>query len=105
LSDVFIGDRASSNIDIECAAAPLSLPMKITLQLPPDLERHLLDTATQCQLSPEYLILQALRQHLPVMPRSAGWSQIVLDYMGDPEFPAFECDRDVLLPPREPELF
>jgi len=79
--------------------------MKITLQLPPDLERHLLGAATRRQLSPEYLILQTLRPHLPLIPRSVGWSQIVLNSVGDPGFPAFESDRDVLLPPREPERF
>jgi hypothetical protein len=86
-------------------AAWLGLSMKITLQLPPDLERQLLDSADRSQQTPEALIVQTLRQHLPLFPDSTGWPQVVLDYAGDPEFPAFESARDELLSPSEPDLF
>jgi hypothetical protein len=79
--------------------------MKITLQLPPDLERQLLDSADRNQQTPEALILQTLRQNLPIVPHTADWPQVVLNYAGDPEFPAFESARDELLPPREPDWF
>jgi predicted transcriptional regulator len=50
--------------------------MKITLQLPPDLERQLLDSADRSQQTPEALIVQTLRQHLPLFPDSTGWPQL-----------------------------
>jgi len=36
---------------------------------------------------------------------ASHWSEVVLTYKGIADFPAFESDRDDLLPPREPELF
>jgi hypothetical protein len=80
--------------------------MQITIDLPPDLEQDLIRQAAQSNIPLQTLILQALRQtiqtsHAP----TAQWSEAILSYTGNPDFPAFESYRDELLPPREPELF
>jgi hypothetical protein len=80
--------------------------MQITIDLPPDLEQDLLRQAAQSNVPLQTLILQALRQTIqtPHVP-TAQWSEAILAYTGNPDFPAFESYRDELLPPREPELF
>ncbi|WP_416667181.1 hypothetical protein [Egbenema bharatensis] len=80
--------------------------MQITIDLPPDLEQDLLRQAAQSNVPLQTLILQALRQTIqtPHVP-TAQWSEAILSYTGNPDFPAFESYRDELLPPREPELF
>jgi len=80
--------------------------MQIIIDLPPDLEQDLIRQATQSNIPLPTLILQVLRHQM--QPRSTSvsqWSEAILSYKGMPDFPAFECDRDELLPPREPELF
>jgi hypothetical protein len=77
--------------------------MQITLQLPPDLENNLIQQAHQLNIPLETLILQTLRQITPPTP-AAQWSDLILSYLGEPDFPAFESYRDELLPPSEPEL-
>ncbi len=81
--------------------------MQITLQLPDDLKRHLVNQAARLNISLETFILQSLRQLSPgssdnVTPQ---WSETVLSYTGSSDFPAFEFYRNDLLPPREVELF
>ncbi|WP_416667227.1 hypothetical protein [Egbenema bharatensis] len=41
---------------------------------------------------------------MPSVP-TAQWSEAVLSYTKNPDFPAFESYCDELLPPHEPELF
>lgn len=79
--------------------------MQITIDLPPDLEQHLLHQAEQFNVPLETLILQALRQMIQTPLSTSQWSKLILSYEGSPDFPAFESYRDELLPPREPELF
>jgi len=81
-------------------------PMQITIQLPDDLKEHLVNKATQLNVSLETLILQSLRQLSQTSPNiESQWSEAILSYTGSPDFPAFEAYRGDLLFPREPELF
>lgn len=80
--------------------------MKITIELPQDLEQDLIRQAAQSNVPLQTLIIQALRQLTQPAPTLASqWSDVVLSYIGIPDFPAFESYRDELLSPREPELF
>lgn len=81
--------------------------MQITIQIPDDLKQHLVDQATQLNVSLETFILQSLRQLSQSSSSSTKpqWSETVLSYTGSPDFPAFESYRGDLLLPREPELF
>lgn len=79
--------------------------MQITIELPPDLEQHLVRQAAQSNVPLQTLILQALRQLTQTTPDAVSqWSDTVLSYEGIPDFPAFESYRDELLQPREPHL-
>jgi hypothetical protein len=79
--------------------------MKITINLPPDLEQDLLRQAEQSHVPLQTLILRALRQTIqPPSVFTSQWSESILSYEGSPDFPAFESYRDELLPPYEPEL-
>jgi hypothetical protein len=73
--------------------------MQITIELPQDLEQDLIRQAAQSKVPLQTLIIQALRTS------DSQWSDVVLSYIGMPDFPAFESYRDELLSPREPELF
>jgi hypothetical protein len=80
--------------------------MQITIDLPQDLEQDLIHQAAESNIPLQTLVLQALRQL--VQPKSATiaqWPDAILNYQGDPDFPAFESYRVELLSPREPELF
>jgi hypothetical protein len=80
--------------------------MRITINLPPDLEQDLLRQAEQSEVSLQTVILKALRQMIQTPPVStAQWSEAILSYTGSSDFPAFESYRNELLPPHEPELF
>ncbi|MEQ8969262.1 MAG: hypothetical protein RIE73_02570 [Coleofasciculus sp. C1-SOL-03] len=80
--------------------------MQITINIPKDLEQRLIQQATQLNIPLESFILQSLRQLTQTTQNKvACWSDTILSYKGDPDFPAFESYRDELLPPREPELF
>lgn len=80
--------------------------MQITINIPKDLEQKLIQQATQLNIPLESFILQSLRQLTQTThSKVACWSDTILSYKGDPDFPAFESYRDELLPPREPELF
>ena len=80
--------------------------MQITIDLPQDLEQDLIRQSSQLNIPIETLILQSLRQLSQGIPSSAsGWSDLIQNYEGIPDFPAFESNRNELLPPREPELF
>jgi hypothetical protein len=80
--------------------------MQITIDLPPDLEQDLIRRAAQTNIPLQTLIVQALRQMIQTPSAStAQWSEAILSYAGNPDFPAFESYRDELLPPCEPELF
>ena len=80
--------------------------MQITIQLPDDLRQHLVNQSAQLNISLETLILRSLRQSQSSPNNVASqWSEVVLDYAGSSDFPAFESYRADLLSPREPELF
>lgn len=80
--------------------------MQITINLPPDLEKDLIDQASKSNISLQTLILQALRQTTKILPIvNSQWSEIILTYEGNPDFPTFESYREELLSPREVELF
>jgi hypothetical protein len=80
--------------------------MQITIDLPPDLEQDLIRQAEQSNIPLQTLIVQALRQMIQTPSAStAHWSEAILSYTGNPDFPAFESYRGELLPPRELELF
>jgi hypothetical protein len=80
--------------------------MQITIELPQDLEQDLIRQAAQSKVPLQTLIVRALRQLTQPAPTSdSQWSDVVLSYIGIPDFPAFESYRDELLSPREPELF
>ncbi len=80
--------------------------MQLTLDLTPDLAQDLIRQATQSNIPLPTLILQVLRHQMQTPPISTSqWSEAILSYQGVPDFPAFESDRDELLPPREEELF
>lgn len=78
--------------------------MKITIDLPQDLEQDLIRQSIQLNIPLETLILQSLRplsQDISISP--VGWSDLIQNYEGVSDFPAFESYRNELLPPREPE--
>lgn len=78
--------------------------MKITIDLPPDLEQDLIRQAEQSNVTLQTLILQALRQLAqPPSVFTSQWPESVLSYQGILDFPAFESYRDELLPPSELE--
>ena len=80
--------------------------MRIVINLPPDLEQGLVRQAEQTDTSLQALILQALRQIIqPLTVSTTQWPEAVLAGQGNPDFPAFESQRDDLLSPREAELF
>jgi hypothetical protein len=80
--------------------------MQLTIDLPSDLEQDLIQQAAQSNIPLQTLVLQALRQLVQPQPATiAQWPTEILNYQGDPDFPAFESYRDELLPPSEPELF
>lgn len=71
--------------------------MQITIDLPPDLEQDLIRQAAQSNVPLQTLIVQALRQMIQTPPVSTSqWSEAVLSYEGNPDFPAFESYRDEL---------
>ncbi|WP_287453355.1 hypothetical protein [Leptolyngbya sp. UWPOB_LEPTO1] len=75
--------------------------MRITIELPKDLEQNLIQQAAELNLPLETLILQSLRQ----ATTSTSWSDLVLSYEGTPDFPSLESYRAELLPTQELELF
>jgi hypothetical protein len=79
--------------------------MQITIDLPQDLEQDLMTQSVQSNISLQSLILQTLRQSRRSPYNVAQWSDIILNYEGISDFPAFESYREELLPLREPELF
>ncbi|BAU15175.1 hypothetical protein LEP3755_57320 [Leptolyngbya sp. NIES-3755] len=78
--------------------------MRITIDLPKDLEQNLIKQAAQLNIPIEILILQSLRKATQTA-QNASWSDLVLSYGGSPDFPSLESYRAELLPPRELELF
>lgn len=76
--------------------------MQIKIDLPPDLEQDLIRQAKQSKVPLQAIILQALRQ--TTQRSTPHWSEVILSYEGNPDFPAFESYRDELLAPRDPEL-
>lgn len=80
--------------------------MQITIELPPDLEQNLLRQAEKYNISLQTLILQSLRQRIqPPSAPTFQWSETIMSYSGNPDFPAFESYRNELLPPPESGLF
>ena len=72
--------------------------MKITIDLPPDLEQDLIRQAAQSNVPLQTLILQALRQITqPSSVSPSQWSESILSYEGSSDFPAFESCRGELL--------
>lgn len=80
--------------------------MQITINLPPNLAGYLLRQAVQSDLPLSSIVLQILRQLIP-MPQVAiaQWPQAVLAYEPSPGFPEFESYRNELVVPQEIELF
>ena len=80
--------------------------MQITIDLPTDLEQDLIRQAAQSNVPLKTLILETLRQRTQTNSGSSSpWSDVVLSYEGNPDFPAIESYRDDLLLPCEPDLF
>lgn len=80
--------------------------LQITINLPPDLEQDLIRQAKQSNVPLQALILQALHQMMQTQHTSSShWSEVVLSYEGNPDFPALESYRNELLKPKEVELF
>lgn len=79
--------------------------MQITIDIPQELEQDLIRQAAQSNIPLQTLIIQALHQLAQSASTTAQWSDIVLSYEADPDFPTFESYRDELLPPGESELF
>lgn len=80
--------------------------MQITINLPPDLEQDLIRQAEQSKVPLQTLILQALCQMTNVSTNTdSQWSEIMLSYEGNPDFPTFESYRNELLTPKKVELF
>lgn len=78
--------------------------MQITINLPPDLKQDLICQAAQSNIPLQTLILQALRQSTQSKSDSTSqWSEVVLSYEGNPDFPAFESYGDALLVSELPE--
>ena len=72
--------------------------MEITIKLPQDLEKELLQKANQDNISLHNLILQVLRQITTQKPKSeTQWPEAILTYEGISEFPAFESYRQQLV--------
>jgi hypothetical protein len=69
--------------------------MQITIDLPQDLEQELIRQSNQLNIPIETLILQSLRQLNQGIPSPvSGWSELIQNYEGIPDFPAFESYRD-----------
>jgi hypothetical protein len=68
--------------------------MQITIDLPPELEQDLIRQAAQFNIPLQTLILQALRQMIQTSPAASQWSEVILSYVGNPDFPEFESHRD-----------
>ena len=80
--------------------------MQITIDLPTDLEQELMRQPAQSNIPLQTLILETLRQRTKTTSGSSSpWSDVVLSYEGNPDFPAIESYRDDLLLPCEPDLF
>jgi hypothetical protein len=80
--------------------------MQIIIDLPQDLEQALIRQSTQLNIPIETLILQFLRQLNQGLPSLVfGWSDLIQNHEGIPDFPTFESYRDELLPPCESDLF
>ncbi|MEX0268566.1 hypothetical protein AB3R30_05455 [Leptolyngbyaceae cyanobacterium UHCC 1019] len=80
--------------------------MQITIDLPTDLEQDLIRQAAQSNISLQTLIIETLRQRTQTTSGSISqWSDVILSYEGNPDFPAIESYRDDLLPTCEPDLF
>lgn len=78
--------------------------MHITIDLPQDLEQHLIQQAKQSNISLQTLVLQALHQFIQTQTKPVyQWPDSILNYPGDPEFPAFESYRNELLPHQQVE--
>lgn len=80
--------------------------MQITIDLPTDLEQDLIRQAAQSNVPLKTLILETLRQRTQMTSGLISqWSDVILSYEGNPDFPAFESYRNELLPPCESDLF
>jgi len=80
--------------------------MQITIDLPTDLEQDLIRQAAQSNVPLKTLILETLRQRTQTNSGLISqWSDVVLSYEGNPDFPAIESYRNELLPPCESDLF
>ncbi len=80
--------------------------MQITIDLPTDLEQDLIRQAAQSNVTLKTLILETLRQRTQTNSGLISqWSDVVLSYGGNPDFPAIESYRNELLPPCESDLF
>jgi hypothetical protein len=80
--------------------------MQITIDLPQDLEQDLIRQSKELNVPLETLILQSLRKlNQGISSPVSGWSELIQNYQGVPDFPAFESYRDGFLPSCEPELF
>ena len=78
--------------------------MQITIDLPTDLEQDLIRQAAQSNVPLKTLILETLRQRTQTTSGSISqWSDAVLSYEGNPDFPAIEFYRNELLPLCESE--
>jgi len=72
--------------------------MQITINLPPDLEQHLIRQAAQSNIQLQTLILQTLRQTIqPKFGSISQWSEAIMSYEGIPDFPLLSLtDRIVV---------
>ncbi|MGG6268847.1 hypothetical protein ACQ4M3_35750 [Leptolyngbya sp. AN03gr2] len=77
--------------------------MQITIDIPQELEQNLIRQAEQSNVPLQTLIIQALHQLAQSAPMTDQWSDIVLSYEAEPDFPEFESYRSELLPPDESE--
>lgn len=71
--------------------------MKITIEIPIELEQDLICQSKQENILLQDLILQALHQLAQSPITNEQWLESVLSHEGIPDFPAFETYRDELM--------
>ena len=78
--------------------------MNFNITIEDSLGQQIQQIATQTGKQPNEVVEEALQSWL-LSQRSSTWSDVVLNFTGDPDAVPFESSREDLLPPRSLELF
>jgi hypothetical protein len=78
--------------------------MNFNITIEDSLGQQIQRIAAQIGKQPDEVVQEALQLWLSSQ-HSSTWSDVVLNFAGDPNVVPFESSREDLLPPRSPELF